>query len=313
MGMYNLHIRSSTARQKECEDAIMDYLVKNKQKHIHKEEVIKAVTDKGKGSRVTIREALKRLHRLHIINIDKEKENSQTHWVSINSDSEMRRIMESIQYIRNAFFELLEKASTLPKEDERGLRYREVNAAENAIITLFEHLVGIFMLYFLLEWPKKVPDVITRSELYTLTFQKIHEIQIRLLEVFPHPDQATNIRDKIVEDLFILKGGVWESELYPSVEALGYVGFGKQTEPLVDQLLEFGLPFVNTFGDEFKDASDWRNVIAVRQKELDRREKAALRIVRNFRNAENKSHGFADSHSHPQEKGRRSPRRKHLT
>jgi hypothetical protein len=250
MEIYDLHLRSSTAREKECEDAIIDYLVKNPQgnhKYIHKEKVIQAVTDKQKGSRVTIRKSLERLHRLHIINIDKDKENSQTHWVSLNSDSEMRRIMENIQNIRDAFFELIEKANTLPKEGEiddetDDLRYSAINAAEIAIITLFEHLVGTFMLYFLLEWPKKVNDVFTRLRLYTLTFQKIQEIQIRLLEVFPHPDQIENTTDMIVDNFFILKQNVLDD----TVNALENVGFGKQAEPLLDQIRKFDLPFVQT-------------------------------------------------------------------
>lgn len=331
MDMHDFHKQSSKARQKERQDAIIDYLLKNAHLHINKQMVIDAVTERGKGSRNTIMRDLNLLHQYGTIKIrpDKDKENSQTHWVSINSDSEMLRIMENIQNIRDAFFELLEKASTLPKggdlyEPPKKTDpdyYETIYFAETAVLTLFEHLVGTFMLYFLLEWPKKVPDVFTRLQLYTLTFQRIQEIQIRILEVFPRPDQVTNVRDMFVENLFILK----QYELERTVDALEEVGFDKQTEPLLDQLWKFSLPFVNdgitkTYGGEFREAirtvSGWRDVIAVKRKGYARRDKDVRRILRKVRNdmaPENKLLGSADSHIHPQEKGRRSPRRKPLT
>jgi hypothetical protein len=305
--IYDLQIRSSTARQKDCEDAIIDYLVKNPQgshKHINKERVIEAVTAKQKGSRVTIRDALKRLHRSHIINIDKDKENSQTHWVSLNSDSEMRRIMENIQKIKDTFFELLQEASTLPNvptyfddnndPDPDGV----VTLAELAIIRLFQHLVGIYMLYFLLEWPKKITDVFTRFQLYTLTFQKIQEIQIRILEVFPHPDQDTDVRDMIIKKLYILET---PKDLHRTVDALENVGFGKQTGPLLDQLWKFGLPFVK-YGD--RTVSGWRDVVAVIREGYARSDRNVRRSARKIINEwaeKNKLPGSADSHGHPQE------------
>ena len=282
MDMHDFHKKSSKARQKERQDAIIDYLVKNAHLHINKQMVIDAVTERGKGSRNTIMDDLNLLHQYGIIKIshDKGKENSQTHWVSINSDSEMLRIIENIQNIRDTFFELIEKANTLPKENEIDdkidpHRYEDVNGAEIAIMTLFEHLVGIYMLYFLLEWPKKVPDIITRFELYTLTFQKIQEIQVRLLERFSHPEQITHDRGIIVKDLFVLK----KSRLFLTVDRLKKVGFGEQAEPLLDELWKFSLPFANDgvlklygyshsyqrknrvkFQEAIRIASDWRKL-----------------------------------------------------
>lgn|GEM_PF-5289280 len=152
-----------------------------------------------------------------------------------------------------------------------------MNNAEIALLTLFEHLVGIYMLYFILEWPKKVSDPITRQELYILTFQKIQEIQIQLLKKFSHPEQVVNNRGMIIEDFFILN----EDRLENSFNHLKRVGFGEQAEALLDQLWKFSSPFVpDAFGlynysEEFQRrhkskvqkailrTADWRRIAVV--------------------------------------------------
>src|SRR6185312_7068436 len=88
--------------------AILDYL-RNTSSSPVKERIIESLTKNGKGSRKTILKDIKQLEEYGIVYIEKEKPNSQIHYVRIQKDSVLFSVMEDVRNLKNAFLLLLDE------------------------------------------------------------------------------------------------------------------------------------------------------------------------------------------------------------
>lgn len=104
----------------------------------------------------------------------------------------------------------------------------------------------MYLLYFLFEWPKMVPDNKNLDRLYLLTFQTIKEIRTELSNSLPHSQQfePVSFQDKFVNRLMRLS-------MDPATLCAVFMNLDKfvtyeYTVPAVDALWKFGSPFVPT-------------------------------------------------------------------
>ena len=161
---------------------------------------------------------------------------------------------ENIGNLRDTFFELIVEAKRIisiklsatalqsPKDKLSPAHLEDMKAiilTQESLRTLLEHILGIYMLYFILEWPKKVSDPIRRQKLYTITFQKIQEIHLKLLETFPAGQKSNT--ERIVDDFFVLKPDL----LKETFTSLNDIGLGDQAKSVIDLLWKFSSPFIS--------------------------------------------------------------------
>jgi hypothetical protein len=115
--------------------------------------------------------------------------------------------------------------------------------AHFSIRILFEHMLIIYLLYFLFEWPK-VPDNKNLDRLYLLTFQTIKEIRTELSSSLPHGRQFEPVssQDKFVNRLMRLS--IDPATLRAVFMNLDKLVTYEHTVPVVDSLWKFGSPFL---------------------------------------------------------------------
>jgi hypothetical protein len=257
--------------------------VRNNPNSTIKERIIKTLTDEGKGSRKTILKDIKTLEVYGMVRIDKEKPNSQVHFVRIRDDSILLQMMKDLEHFKKNFSSLVEAAKRVFKDEPlnkddyddgvRILNGRVLNI-EIALQTLFEHFIGIYMLYSVLDWPSRLDDRRALDRLHALVFEMIKEIRLQLSEL---PQLPPLFIGDIVEQLFILK----PHKLHRTIEYLKASGLGVYTEPVLDSLWQSSLPFVpdgvlyayrspkqkeqRKLMDKWK-LKDWRNVVKLRDR-----------------------------------------------
>jgi hypothetical protein len=271
-----------SARQK----AILQ-CVRNNPDSTIKERIIKTLTDEALGSRKTILKDIKILEEYGMVYIHKKKPNSQVHYVMIRNDSILLRMTEDLEHFKKNFSSLVEAAKRVIN-DERWNKddYDEVDGVrilnerivkiELSLQTLFEHFIGIYMLYSVLDWPTRLDDRRALDRLHAIVFEMIKEIRLELSEL---PQLPNLFIGDIIEQLFILK----PHKLHRTVEDLKASGLGQYAEPVLDSLWQSSLPFVpdgvlytyrvnekmrkrnRKFIDKWK-LRDWRNVVKLRDR-----------------------------------------------
>lgn len=211
--------------------------------------------------------------------------------------------MNKINELKEAFFGLIDEAVLNfrelriksiddPASDEAALA---LNHASGAITMIFEHMLGIFMLYLMFEWPKLFPSTKTREKLYEEAFQAVEDIQFRLEEVYGigGTGLVTLEKGSIVFDLFTMRS----NKLYSTIINLEYVGLGESAEALLDILWKLSNPFFpdalfETYAFEWKKGDrkkieevlrrrveDWRNLVKEHIIRLPRNEKKWAKSV----------------------------------
>jgi hypothetical protein len=113
----------------------------------------------------------------------------------------------------------------------------KIARAHESLWILFQHFVALYILNCTVVWPRTVSDRKMLDRLYSLVFDTIKEIQLRLPVHHEHLELLTG---EHVHDTFILK----DNKLYNSVRYLEPVGLGKSTSDLLDMLWKVGLDFV---------------------------------------------------------------------
>jgi Fe2+ or Zn2+ uptake regulation protein len=275
------------------QNAILDY-IRNTSNSLVKERIIEHLTKDGKGSRKTILKDIKQLEEYGMVYIDKEKPNSQIHYVRIQNKSVLLSVMENIKNLRDAFFlildaskikfdelnEIIESNDAEEGEDRAGSLQVGIVHAEVSLQRLFQHSFGMYVLYSLFVWPKEVNDKKTLDKIYTVVLNGLKEIQMKFAEIFGEKSEsAESIVGDIIKELFVLK----PDNLYSTIINLEYVGLGEYGEAVLDPLWEFGFRFVpqglldfHELNEEGKRDSlakieglkDWRDIVSRRVDKL---------------------------------------------
>jgi hypothetical protein len=268
--------------------AIIQYVRNNPDSSI-KERIINALTDEGKGSRKTILKDIKVLEDYGMVYVHKEKPNSQVHYVRIRNDSILLRVTEDLELFKKNFSSLVEAAKRVinelepwNKSDKYEGEYQEIRIAvdiEISLQTLFEHFLGIYMLYSVFDWPTRVDDRLALDRLYAIVFETIKEMRFKLSELLVLYTGPHLFIGDIIGQLFILK----PDRLHRTIEDLKAGRLGEYAEPVLDSLWQSGLPFVpdgvlyayqfvktkkkeqRKLVDKWK-LNDWRNVVKLRDR-----------------------------------------------
>lgn len=259
--------------------------VRNNPNSCIKQRIVDSLTADGKGSRKTILKDIEKLVEYGILYIDKKKPNSQVHYVRENNDSILLPVIEHIRNLKDAFSLLIDEAKMEFDEIYERTKVYDVGNREEffndqqtlvdaqlSLKILFQHSIGIYLLYSLFVWPQEVTDKKTLDKLYTVVFDGLKEIQIKLSEVFVSYSESDLMTGDIIDDLFTLK----PEKLYSTVINLEYIGLGEYCEAVLDPLWKFGFRFVpdallhvRDYMEEHKrrrlnmmdKLKDWRNIV----------------------------------------------------
>jgi hypothetical protein len=236
-----------------------------------KQELDHYIINKGSGSKKTIQRELKFLmEEENSVYVDKDKPNSARHRLFINPDSEIRAVLSDLAKVKQAFFILIsqvknvsdtienwgkddyERNDSLDADDPHKVLPDDVTLAHSSLRVLFEHTLVIYLLHFLFEWPKKVPDSKNLDRLYLLAFQTIKEIRTELSNSLPHRQEFEPVffQDKFVTRLMSLR--MDPVTLCAAIMNLDKLGTHEQTASLVDTLWKFGSSFSHTSDEDWK-------------------------------------------------------------
>jgi hypothetical protein len=209
--------------------------------------------------------------------------------------------LNKINDLKKAFFDLIDEAVPTFRElmikQEEDFLSNEALALAHATLSLtrlFQHMLGIYMLYLLFIWPKEVPNTRIREKVYEIGFQAVKEIQVKLEEAYGIGRRMETEEGDIVADLFTMHS----NELYSTIINLEYIGLGERAETLLDILWKLGLPFIpyalfrtHEWHDErikshrkridkmLQTAEDWRNLVKIHVDSLPRDSKKWARSV----------------------------------
>jgi hypothetical protein len=230
--------------------------VRNNPNSCIKQRIVDSLTADGKGSRKTILKDIEKLVEYGILYIDKKKPNSQVHYVRENNDSILLPVIEHIRNLKDTFSLLIDETKKTFDEMYETIESYDMNImddvdkftndratiahAQLSLQRLFQHSIGIYILYSLFVWPQEVTDKKTLDKLYTVVFEGLKEIQIKLSEVFMEKSSSELMISDIIDDLFTLKPEV----LYSTIINLEYAGLGRYGEAVLDPLWKFGFRFV---------------------------------------------------------------------
>lgn len=260
-----------------------------------KQELVDYCDVKGYGSRKTISRELKLLHTNKEIHIIIDKANSQRHKLYVNSDSEVYKLRKSLDELRDAFFKLVEEFKAKEKtgilantdieriknldfsvdEQDKIAPAYDLMLAHQSLVILLQHVLGMYVLYFLFKWPQEITEPETLNKLHSMTFQTITEIRNEISRSLPDYSVFT-FQDDLVNRMFVLN----PFRLCAAFINLKTHGVAEQTETVVDALWKFSTPFVPSDfaqfrwfieedGKEKRLAKSWRKVVNLIDDQLD--------------------------------------------
>jgi hypothetical protein len=181
-----------------------------------------------------------------------EKINRREHRFFLNDDNLLVSTPAELDQFKDYFFKLIDEVnrrsdtriSEFDKKHPAMLQHPMIKRSRllYSLLSLYQHLVGMYVLRSLSIWPKKIKDKDVISKLYTEVFDRLQEIQLKLTSELFAPSDEFRLYDIAVEGLFELKG----DELFSVAEAFHGIGVDKQFESVLDSLWEISnksIPF----------------------------------------------------------------------
>jgi hypothetical protein len=247
----------SHADSSERDLKVLQYIRKNPD--CSKENVARGMN--GDPSRITVRNILTKLEQEKMIVARKDKPNSQIYKLSINEESSIVSVIQDLDDFKKVFFTLIDKTNQKFKDIENETKIDNEDILEDeikyikekyriidALVVLYRHLFGVYILYALFKWSKEITDKQTLDKLYSIFFSRIEQIQFKLFEVISN---QLMVSDRIIYNLFELKPG----KLDEVFEYLHRFGLGKQAEQVLDSLWQISSDFAPRviYMDNFKN------------------------------------------------------------
>jgi predicted transcriptional regulator len=137
------------------------------------------------GAYVTRRKIINRLIKDGMIR--SEKVNNQYYKLYYNEKSILLQTYDELNNIRNLFFVLIDKITK--EQSKYGLGKTFSHPIISDIVLIYVQVLGTYIIYSLLKWPKEIDDVTTLNKLYSLVFYQLIEIQKKISESFKIKDQ----------------------------------------------------------------------------------------------------------------------------
>lgn len=166
--------RHTTSKEQRKEE-IVKYLKKNP--YQEEKMVLKFCVDKGIGSKVTVSDAITELLREGILNPGKERKNSKSYKLSVNSDNLLLTIPQDLEELLTRFKEFVKVVSTLhhtmSKIDEEQLasldryHYYSIQSIPSLPYDVIEIFNKIYLFYFRFVLPIKIKNHNTIDRLFS--------------------------------------------------------------------------------------------------------------------------------------------------
>jgi hypothetical protein len=183
-----------------------------------------------------------------------EKINRRDHRYFLNEDNLLVSIPAELDQFKGYYYNLIDEVSRRfdPKIKERDKKYPEHLRKNNvddlewkeldpttkrseilySLLTLYQHLVGMYILQSLSLWRRKIKDKETITKLYTEVFNRFQEMQLKLTSELIVPSNEVGLYDIAADSLFELK----QFTLDMIANNFYRIGVGKQIEPVMDSL-----------------------------------------------------------------------------
>jgi Fe2+ or Zn2+ uptake regulation protein len=212
-----------------------------------KEKVIQQLTQEGAGSRMTILRALDNVEAYGLISARKEKQNSQTYKLYVNQDNTFLTVYNDLHIFGNIFSNIIEKIT------EKGLHksdWLERNSLLYHLVLLCHHVLGVYLIYFMLKWQKEILDKEVLNKLYSIVVYRIIEIQSKLSETFKTSGRVPDFSRASVGEVFspILQSSIHHmflldpERIIEILEDYKKYDLHEEIMPLIDKTWKIGFP-----------------------------------------------------------------------
>jgi Fe2+ or Zn2+ uptake regulation protein len=140
---------------------------------------------KGEMARATVFRTLDELVKFGIVNDKLDLNNRQTHRLAVNYESIYFQSIQELDKFKNAFFALIDRTAVeYNRSKVSAIREKEFSQLYSELILIYLHVLGTYITYAILKWPKKIKDKEILTKLYATVFSRMVEILSRLSESF---------------------------------------------------------------------------------------------------------------------------------
>lgn len=177
--------RHTTSKEQRKEE-IIKYLKKNP--YQEEKEVLKFCINEGIGSKVTVSDAITELIAEGVLNPGKERKNSKSYKLSVNSDNLLLTIPQDLEEIFAGFKEFVKNVSSLYKNlsklDEEELEsfkstwdyYNSIESIQTLPYNVLEIINKIYLFYFRFVLPIEIKNWNIRDRLFSEYNEKVSEM-----------------------------------------------------------------------------------------------------------------------------------------
>jgi hypothetical protein len=231
-------IRDLVEREKE----VFEYIGKHPDSN--KEDLIRWGTANNKGSRVTITKTITNLARHGMINVRRDKPNSQVTRLYINENSALVLLIREFDNFERALPLLVKKVRDRLKEKDLG----DVTTSKDELMfftyffVVYQQFIGMVVLHVLVTWPVIVKDKEILRRLYAILFSRLSKIQLELTNVFKSHNSShysVDVLGTLAERWFVLQPAQMQDMLSKAKE----FGVSMEIENIFDVVWKISKPF----------------------------------------------------------------------
>jgi hypothetical protein len=139
---------------------------------------------RGEMARATVFRTLDGLVKCGIVNDKLDPINRQIHRLAVNYESIYFQSIQELDGFRNAFLALIDRAAIECNRSKVSMREKEFSRLYSELILIYFHVLGTYITYAILKWPKKIKDKEVLTKLYATVFSRMAEILTRFSESF---------------------------------------------------------------------------------------------------------------------------------
>jgi hypothetical protein len=162
------------------EKAIIEYVKENP--GCKKQDIIDNIKA---GAYITTRKIIEKLIQDGMIRY--EKINNQYYKLYYNEKSIILQTYDELNKIRDYFSSIIYKIAENPLK--YNLDKKISNPITSNIISIYVHILGMYIIYSLLKWSKEIDDITTLNRTYSLVFYELLEIQREISKSFKIKDK----------------------------------------------------------------------------------------------------------------------------
>jgi hypothetical protein len=152
-------------------------------------------------ARVTFFKVLKELKEEGIVTVDdKSKPNARDNKLFVEETNLLVRVPRELDEFKRAFLNLVKKTeSKIRAKDNKNKDSRLELLSE--ILTIYHHIVGVYLTYSILTWSQKIPQKEVLTKLNTKVFLELAEIQLKIAEIYQLSGSITSFKHVSFGDL----------------------------------------------------------------------------------------------------------------